>query len=188
MALEIEAKMRLADPAGLKARLEALAGHPFVSRLERNIFLDTPAAEFRKTDRGLRVRYEQDLTGKAAHKTVITYKGPRQAGAMKSREEIEVQVAEPDAATALLNGLGFAVKLTFEKRRMSWRVDDCRVELDEMPLLGFFVEIEGPGETSINAVRARLKLENEPLEGRSYVTLLAEHLEKHAIASRDIRF
>ena len=47
-----------------------------------------------RDDRGLRLRTNRNVeTGEVEH--VVTYKGPRQPGAMKSREELEVKVSEP---------------------------------------------------------------------------------------------
>ena len=94
---------------------------------------------------GLRLRTNHDsATGTETH--IITWKGPRQPGALKSREEVELTVTDPADAALLLEKLGYVKVLTFEKRRQSWQLGGCKVELDELPLLGSFVEVEGPGE------------------------------------------
>ncbi len=188
MALEIEAKFLLPDPAPLRGLLLATVGEPFVVRLEQNLFFDTADERLRRSGCGLRVRFEQDLTGRGEDKTVITYKGPRLPGEMKQREEIETEVGDTEAAANLLVALGFERKLSFEKRRSSWRVDDCRVELDEVPRLGHFAEIEGPSEEAVNRVRAKLGLKDAALEGRSYAALLDEYLQRHNIADRNVTF
>ncbi len=148
MGLEIEAKMKLEDPAGLRARLEALGARPAGAVLETNIFFDRPDLSLRQTGQGLRVRVNEDRAS-GRRKIVITHKGPKLPGDLKTRQETELEVADADGACRLLEQLGFVQMLRFEKRRQNWLLDDCRVELDEMPLLGHFVEIEGPSEQSV---------------------------------------
>ena len=60
---------------------------------------------------------------------------------------------------------------------MSRPLDTCRVELDEVPLLGTFVEIEGPTEAAIEAALERLGLAGQATEPKSYVGLSAERAD-----------
>lgn len=187
MAIEIEAKMRVSDLSAVRARVEGCGGSRLASVFEVNTFFDTPTRALLAADQGLRLRTARRLPD-GAPSFVITFKGPRLHGALKSREETELQVADGAAAAALLQCLGFQSVLSFEKRRESWRVDACQVELDELPLLGVFVEIEGPDEPAVMRVRERLGLDRAALERSSYIALLMSHLQEHGLRQRAVTF
>ncbi len=176
MAMELEAKMRVPDHASVRERLGKVGAARIRSVMELNRFFDTNDRALLAQDKGLRVRHTCDFeTGDERH--IVTYKGPQQPGAMKSREEIEIVADDGEQASQLLERLGYAPTLSFEKRRETWRVDDCFVELDELPRLGYFVEIEGPDEEAVLSVRDALELDDRPLVSKSYVAMVAELLQ-----------
>src|SRR5439155_26546781 len=106
---------------------------------------------------GLRLRRNRDeSTGEDTY--VITFKGPVAAGDLKVREEIELTVDSRRNTIDLLARLGYRVELSFEKRRETWTLDGCKVELDELPQIGRFCEVEGPDEATVNRVRETLDL------------------------------
>jgi adenylate cyclase class 2 len=181
--VEIEAKMKVESFEPIRARLREVSASRVGIVLETNVFFDTPAHALRAGDRGLRVRSNRNIeTGNVEH--VVTYKGPRQPGALKRREERECVVKDSAAAAGIFEALGYAAELSFEKRRESWKLDDCRIELDELPLLGMFVEIEGPSEAAVDAARERLKLQHcAPLQ-ESYIAMLMQNLNARGDASR----
>jgi adenylate cyclase class 2 len=187
MAVEIEAKLRVDDHEAVRARLRAAGAAAQKKVMETNIFFDTEDRSLLAADKGLRLRVNHDL-GNDSRTCIITYKGPRLHGPLKSREEIEVTVDSEPAAALLLERLGFARMLTFAKRRESWRLGGCQVELDELPCLGTFVEIEGPGEAEILHVKSLLHLTAAPPITASYVAMLMTYLQEHGIASRRITF
>jgi adenylate cyclase class 2 len=171
MPLELEAKIKVDDLDTVRTRLQSAGARRLGQYHEINRFFDTTAPTLRREDRGLRLRTSRDAqTGQATH--TLTYKGPRQAGQLKQREEIELPLPDDAGAELLLHRLGFARGLVFEKRRESWQLNDCRVELDEVPELGCFVEVEGPKEQAIRAVLATLGLEKATLIRESYPQLL----------------
>jgi adenylate cyclase class 2 len=185
--LEIEAKMRLADHSAAHEALRRLGAQPLGKIFETNVFLDTPDRHLLHGGSGLRVRRNHHVDS-GRDELVITYKGPLEAGPLKSRPEIEVTVNDFDRALALLEHLGYAPNLRFEKRRESWKLDGCKIELDELPHLGHFIEIEGPDEPTVMRVRERLGLAGAPLERRSYAELLDTYLREHRIGAREVRF
>jgi adenylate cyclase, class 2 len=177
MPLEIEAKMQVDDLGAVRSRLKAAGAKAAGTHLETNIFFDTPGAALRRADRGLRLRANREVKSKrTVH--IVTFKGPRQSGRLKRREEIEFEVVHPDAAIRVFRELGFGVSLRFQKRRESWTLGGCKIELDELPLLGTFVEIEGPGNRRIMQVRKRLGLADHPLITGSYASLMAARVGK----------
>ena len=68
--------------------------------------------------------------------------------------------------------------LSFEKRRETLELDGCKVELDELPHLGSFVEIEGPDEEAVLRVREKLGLADRPIVKTSYIALLMGYLQE----------
>ena len=190
MAVEIEAKMRLHDPAAVVARLQEF-GAPLVAELsETNSYFDTPDGTLKSTDQGLRTRVEVTNAGTPDERvvTTITHKGPRAMGALKSRYETEVIVDNARDAALLLGALGYHHVLSFEKRRVRYELDGCMVELDELPVIGRFIEIEGPSGEAVNAVRERLGLSDEPMIRSSYIAMLRTHLQESHSNQTMIRF
>ncbi len=187
MAVEIEAKMKVDDLPTVRQRLEA-SGATFIGDfLERNVFFDTEDRSLLAADQGLRIRRSDDVRS-GNRVCTMTFKGPRQHGTLKSREETEVVVGDFDTAATLLGCLGFIRVLSFEKRRQSWSLGGCRVELDELPHLGTFVEIEGKREEAILKTREALQLSSRPLIKASYIAMLMTHLQEHGQSGREIVF
>lgn len=187
MAVEIEAKMKVPNHAATRQRLVELGAKSVSSQLETNMFFDTEDRSLLTADKGLRLRVNRDATT-ATEKYVITYKGPRKPGALKSREELELVVDNAAAAEQLLTALGYRRVLQFEKRRESWDLENCHVELDELPHLGVYVEIEGPSEPAVMRVREALGLSKQALLKTSYVAMLLSHLQNTGESGRVVKF
>jgi adenylate cyclase, class 2 len=184
MKIEIEAKMPLHAPAELRRRLQAIGATPGKTIIETNTYFDTPQASLKTADHGLRLRIEREHSA-AEESVTLTYKGARAHGKLKSRSEIEVPVGDPQAAAQLLTALGFSPVFTFEKRRQVWHAEGCEVALDQLPYLGWFVEIEGPSDQAVLALRERLQLGLVPLIHGSYIAMLRNYLsERHIPADR----
>ena len=173
MAEEIEAKYRLDDPAGLRGRLVARGAQPVARVFESNRLFDTPDRKLQAADCGLRLRTRRAPDGSQQVSTTLTYKGPRADDQMKIREELETVVSDPAATAAILRQLGLVEVIVYEKRRETWRLDECEVCLDELPKLGWFVEIEGSSVATIEAVASKLTLDVESLLRETYVEMAA---------------
>jgi adenylate cyclase, class 2 len=186
MATETEAKMKVPDLAPVREKLVSAGGKRLGSWLENNCFYDTPDIRLRRQDRGIRIRVAVDEFGK--RKCTVTMKGPLQKGEFKTREEIEFTADDPDAVEKILENLGLGLTLSFEKKRESWSFAECEVELDELPYLGKFVEIEGKTEAKISNARSALGLADLPLISSGYISLLSRYLEEHGIKDRKITF
>ncbi|HEY2587625.1 MAG TPA: class IV adenylate cyclase [Tepidisphaeraceae bacterium] len=187
MALEIEAKMKVDDFDAVRAKLVECGATRVGAVLETNTFFDTPDRSLLAADRGLRLRRAKDLAS-GDERFVVTVKGPAQSGPLKTREEAEVNVDDGERAIAVLRALGYEPQLSFEKRRETWETGGCTVELDELPVLGRFVEIEGPDERSVLHVREALGLSGLPLIKTGYITMLTRFLKETGDARRSITF
>jgi adenylate cyclase class 2 len=186
--MEIEIKMPLADFSALRARLGELGAQLEVRLLETNIFLDRRDQSLRASDQGLRIRLEHDRDADKLRAIIITHKGPRLPGNVKQRDETELHVHNADDAIALLKALGYHETLRFEKRRDRWLLDHCHIELDTLPGLGSFVEIEGPDEVTIQHVREKMGLAELPLESSGYAAMVGRWIESQGIAPAALRF
>ncbi|MEM1099157.1 MAG: class IV adenylate cyclase [Planctomycetota bacterium] len=186
MSIEIEAKLRLPDRGAMLEHLTALEARPVARFEEMNTFFDDPDGRLKTSDQGLRVRIETHDNGDVF--IYVTHKGPRAHGKLKSRAETELVVADADRAAALMGALGYHPVIAFEKRRQRFELDGCRVELDTLPYIGEFIEIEGPSEEAVFAVRDKLGLAEEPLIKASYIAMLQDHLRQQRKSVSLVRF
>jgi adenylate cyclase class 2 len=187
MALEIEIKLKVDHLSAVRDRLKQLSAKRVREVMETNIFFDTPDHSLLGSDCGLRLRHIRDLADHQ-EKLVITYKGPRGEGQVKSREEIEVGVDSADNAVALLEKLGYVKMLTFEKRRESWKIEKCMIELDQLPHLGSFVEIECPTEAEVLKLRQKLGLAEVSPIAPTYADLVSHHLSDLGAREHVLKF
>jgi adenylate cyclase, class 2 len=172
MPIELECKIRVASHAELRERLRIAKADYVGCVLETNSLFDSPDRALQRAGCGLRIRSTIVLEGRGPGST-LTYKGPRTPGPFKRRKEIETGISDAGAAAALLHALGYVERIILEKRRESWRLGPCRIELDELPRLGLFVEIEGPDEAAIREAMITLDLANAESISETYVSMVA---------------
>ncbi|HEV8606281.1 MAG TPA: class IV adenylate cyclase [Tepidisphaeraceae bacterium] len=185
MPIEIEAKMKIPGPEPvLQALRDSGASHEG-DHIETDTFFDTKDRTLLAADKGLRLRVAHNLKTNRSH-CLLTHKGPAGHGPLKKREETETTVGNPDATTRLLQQLGFVQWLRYQKRRQSWKLDNCKVELDEIPHLGHFVEIEGPSDDAVMRLREKLGLSSLTPIKASYVAMLTAHLQERGDPTTEI--
>ncbi|MCY2927464.1 MAG: class IV adenylate cyclase [Planctomycetota bacterium] len=183
VAKEIEIKYRLPHPRALHQTLRK-AGAAFLGRaLVRDEYFDTPGQSLLAADVGLRLRCERTLArgeGKSRREGegILTCKGPAERSSrVKIRREWQTGVENPRATGQLLAGLGFVPTVLIEKKRSSYRLGPCSVELDELPLLGAFVEVEGPSVRAVERTVAKLGLTGEAIRDH-YVNLVRAECQR----------
>ena len=183
MCTEIEAKLKVDSLQEIVERLAELGAEFSAEQMQKDYYFDDANRTLTKADECLRLR--RQLTGDD-EKVFLTYKGAREKGKFKKRQEIEIEVGDADSAQRLLSVLGYEKALVFEKKRRIWRLGECEVALDELPLLGSFVEIEGPDDKKIANVQKKLGLENLPHISESYATLMEEKLYQLGKSEREV--
>ncbi len=183
--LEIEAKIKVESLKAIRDKLQALSAQKLETVKQINIFFDRPDHSLRAADQGLRVRLESSPEYPEP-KCTLTHKGPKQDTPLHPRESYDLITTSARDAVPFIEALGFVRVLTYEKRRESWFYDSCRVELDELPHLGTFVEIEGPSEDAVNVVRAKLDLNRNELCQESYVAMMARYVDETGVANRTV--
>ncbi len=187
MPLEIEAKLKVDSHATVRDKLRAVGAKRLGHVLETNHIFDNADRSLLAGDRGLRIRTTQTETHPIPG-AILTYKGPRQDSAFKSRQEIQVHIDDAVAAQHVLEALGFIEVVRFEKRRESWELGPCRIELDELPHLGTYVEIEGSDEACISRAQNDLGLGALTHVRENYIALLVDHCHRHTLPLLAITF
>jgi len=183
MHVEIEAKLKVDSLHEVEGRL-AESGASFVREVvQTDWYFDTAGRELTRADKCLRLRVEK--TG-SRERLVLAYKGPKEKDDFKKRQEDELEVNDAAAAESLLGGLGYRKALAFDKRRRLWSLQGCEVALDELPLLGVFVEIEGPDSGTIAQVQAMLALSDVPHTTDSYACLIGRELSRRGHGQREV--
>lgn len=180
MCTEIETKLKVDSLREIEERLTELGAEFLGEQLQRDYYFDDADRTLTKTDRCLRLR--RLLIGRT-EKIFLTYKGAKEKSNLKKRQEIEIEVEDIDLAHKLLLALGYEKVLVLEKKRQVWRFGECSVALDELPLLGSFVEIEGPDVGRIVDVQRSLGLADLPHVPESYAVQVAEKLRHQGAGS-----
>jgi len=187
---EVEAKYYVESHEPIRDRLGQIAAEFLGAFLQTDRFYDRPDHRYRRSGCGLRLRSVELIEpgpGELDLRPLITFKGQIEAGALKRRREIQTRFDSLEAGLAMLPACGLIQTLITQKRRASWQVGPCTVELDELPLLGCFVEIEGPDEQAIEALAERLGIEGEHI-ARAYPDLLADRCRADGLDAEEIIF
>ena len=179
--LELEAKFWVSSLDMLENRLKALGAELIQERtFELNLRFDTPNRRLSSARQVLRLR--RDKIDR------LTFKDPGDPNsAVSARKEIEVEVADLRTVREILEALGFQVSITYEKYRAAYLLDNVEVSLDEMPF-GFFSEIEGPDENSIQKTAEKLGLDWEARSRLSYLAIFFALKEEFSLPMSDITF
>ncbi len=171
MCTEIEAKLKVDSLPEIERKLPELGAEFLAEQLQTDYHFDDADTTLTKTDRCLRLR--KQMVGKN-ESLCLTYKGAKEKSNLKKRQEIEFEIKDADSVRKLLSALGYEQSLVVEKKRRLWQLGDCEVALDRLPLLGDFVEIEGPDEERIATVQKSLGLADLPHITESYASLVAK--------------
>ena len=160
MAIETEKKYRLTE--GQKQfvlnALEDLQSEYKGEDFEENTIFGGNGLEEKRAI--LRVR-------KTQNKTILTFKRQIQNEyAVKQRIEYETEVADAEELNKIIESLGYAPRLVYEKRRRTWHFRSVEIVLDELPF-GDFMEIEG-SVTAIAEAEMFLEIEDFQEEPETY--------------------
>jgi adenylate cyclase class 2 len=144
--LEQEIKLPFESVEAARRAVVTAGARLLVSRrLLCDTLYDTPDGRLHRERSALRVR--RDGT-----RGVLTFKGPTQAGPVKTREEVETPVENAEAAECLVRSLGFQGWFRAEKYREEYELGAAHLTVDETPI-GVFIEVEGSPEEIERAAR-----------------------------------
>ena len=191
MAQEIEVKFRVAGLAGIRRRVRAAGGvHRWTVR-QTDVYFDTPARDLLAGNTGLRLRHVRAIrrgTCEIDTRSELTYKGPpSKHKSLKIRPEHQTHIDDADAVIEILTAVGVQPAMTIQKRRASYQLGPCLVELDELPAIGCFVEIEGPSESAIAKAAALLNLTGPGIR-EHYIDLLTGRCKRVGTKCTNVTF
>jgi adenylate cyclase class 2 len=173
MCVEIEAKLKVDSLREVESRLKQLGAEFMAEQLQTDYHFEDADGTLTKSDRCLRLRRQKSGENE---KFFLTYKGPKESSNFKKRVEIEIEIEDADLMRKLLEALGYKTALSVEKKRCLWKFGECEVALDELPLLGSFVEIEGHDDEKITSVQESLGLADLQHIPKSYARLTKDEL------------
>lgn len=172
VVIEAESKYHSPGNDKIERTLARLGAKKISEGAMEDVYFAHPSRDFGKTDEALRLRKEQEHAE-------LTYKGPRmRTQSTKAREEVTLKIDNPLAAQRIVERLGFAESYVVKKRRISYLLDELRIDVDDVDGLGEFVELEVLTESPersaqlLETVRKELGLDR--LESKTYLELLIE--------------
>jgi adenylate cyclase class 2 len=175
MCIEIEAKLKIDLPEAVERKLYGLGAQFVAEQQQKDYHFDDAAGSLARGDKCLRLRRQREEKGE---RFFLTFKGAKEKSSFKKRQEIEIEIKDADSTEKLLAALGYEKALAVEKRRRLWRLGECEIALDHLPLLGDFVEIEGPDEGKIADVQKQIGLSGLPHIPKSYAALVKAKLRE----------
>lgn len=181
---EIELKFPLAETGKMRERLLGLG---FVSRgrsFEFNVVLDTPAGDLDSQRRLLRLR--------SANGVKLTYKEPLEESDLgqrfKAKKESELELSSLDTMRHILHRLGFTSERIYEKYREHFtHGNKVSAEIDQLPQMGCFLEIEAPPERMEEIIES-LGLQLSDGLRENYFELYTAYCRKTGREPGDMRF
>jgi adenylate cyclase class 2 len=179
-----ETEIKLAMP-GVRTARELLRAAGFtVSRrrvFESNLIFDTPSLTLRRAGMLLRLRQAGGLV-------TVTYKGKPSVGKHKSREELELSVADPAAMDAIFERLGYRPVFRYQKYRTEYRLQRGAgmATLDETPV-GTYLELEG-SPAWIDRLARRMGFDERDYITASYARLYLEWCRKKRVKPSNMVF
>jgi adenylate cyclase, class 2 len=178
---EIEVKFLIEDLSAMRQRLMDLGARLKTPRtFEENCLFDTPDEQLTRQGRLLRLRRDR--------RNIITYKEPpaHQDADFKVLQEYEIEVSDFAQAHTILEKLGFAPALRYEKYRETFTYQGAEVVLDEVPF-GNFMEIEAPREV-IRSLATALGLDFAARLISGYAEIFAAVRSTYNLAVTDMTF
>jgi adenylate cyclase class 2 len=186
MHYEVEQKYRVQQFHAVEVALAELGAVINPALEQTDIYFQHPARDYRVTDEAFRVR-------RTGSRNCVTYKGPRIDTTSKTRRELELSLPDGPEYHAkfieLLAAIGFDPVGEVRKRRrkafVPWNGSTVEVSLDDVVLVGNFVELElvaderGVDESRriLGQLARHLRLTDQ--ERRSYLELLPDAGAKH---------
>lgn len=135
--IEVEVKFRLNDDSIEEVLRER--ARLIIEKRELDTYFNSPWRDFKETDEAFRLRVDNEGAS-------FTYKGPKLDSKTKSREELKLDIVNPEGAFQLLKKLGFYVAGNVSKTRRIFQLGEFIISLDKVDGVGSFIEIEVQAE------------------------------------------
>lgn len=179
--LEVEIKVPARDLGAVRNKLRDEGAQPLTpAHFESNDLYDRGDGEL--ANRGCALRLRRTDGG-----STLTFKGlARFEAGIKTREERETTVSDPEEMERILAALGLERRFRYEKRREEWELEGCAIALDETPI-GDFAEVEGE-PPAIRRVLQRLGLDFSQAILDSYAELYRRRRRHEPSLPKDMVF
>jgi adenylate cyclase class 2 len=179
---ETEIKLAVADVRAARKLLRSVGF--LVSRrrvFESNVVFDTPGQALRQSSTLLRLR-------QAGGHFTVTYKGKPTVSKHKSREELELSVANAATMGTIFERLGYSPAFRYEKYRTEYRLERRAgvATLDETPV-GTYVELEGT-PTWIDRMARRMGFREQDYITASYARLYLDWCRERKVRPGNMVF
>jgi adenylate cyclase class 2 len=143
---EIEVKILNVTQVDLSEKLQLLGAKKIFEGELYAMYFDTPTHELRSKQITLRLRQEGE-------RVVLCTKQKMHSESVKSEEEIEIEVSDINKTNEILANLGFAKYFALRKRRVSYDLQNAKIEFDkylgEHSFVPEFFEIEAKSEKEV---------------------------------------
>jgi adenylate cyclase, class 2 len=133
LEIDVDAVRKTLLDLGAKKILDDELSYEILDDREQNLF---------KEKKLLRVR-------KSKSEAHLCFKSKAKKGKLRQAEETEVKIDNYDDTIKILNELGFITKHKGKKHRESYKLDKARYEIDTMPGIPTFLEIEADNEDDL---------------------------------------
>lgn len=177
---EIKLKIPYSEMAeSVMNRCKVLSNNQFDFESQKDVYFDTSTVDLQKNDIVIRFRKLND-------KKFIALKSPRVfiTDTIQKRIELEFEVFNETTILDKINKQGLKPTATIEKRRYSFYILDCNVVIDELPFIGWFIEIEGESVPKIENAIQFLHLDSMTRVKLNYGELLDNELSKLGLSLR----
>ena len=182
MNIETEAKIRVERFDEIIQRLESNKANCLGCFEEHDVYFKDRENRLMETGCGLRLRRKFNET---SDKTLLTFKGARLKSVYKARPEAQTYVENYDEMLKILTALEYSPLIEVKKSRQLWQIEHCEVCLDEVEMLGRFVEVEGPDEKEVEKVLGLLDLAASAHTATGYARMMSEFLGKQGSKSAE---
>ncbi|MFA5763308.1 MAG: class IV adenylate cyclase [archaeon] len=112
---------------------------------------DIDALNFDTIDKKLSSKFNL-LRLRKKGKNYLTFKGKAEQGFAKIVEELEIEVSDFETTKLILEKLGFLAKKTHPKHRVTYKLNNSLIEIDDYFIIPVFLEIESPNEKELKEI------------------------------------
>lgn len=179
--IETEVKHKIKNKKELqktKQKIKKIAEYK-KTETEYNIVFDSPDFSLRK--KGFLLRLRKDS------KNTLTFKSKIKSKKFKKRQETEFQVKDFNKTKKIIEKKGFIPVFVYEKKRTYFDFNGTEIQIDELPFIGFYLEIEGT-EKGIKETEKKLGLKEKNRKTTNYLQLFVEWKKKHKRKEKNMIF
>jgi adenylate cyclase class 2 len=154
-SLEIEVKVLGVDRASVVAAIERAGGRKEFAAFYRTFLYDFPDRRMLAQGGYVRIRNE------GAKWVAVCKKRAREGGGAGAMEEVEVGLSDSESGAQFLEALGLRRFFCFEKKRTRYSCGCAVFDMDELPGLPSYLEIEAPSWEEVDAALGLLGIAGE---------------------------